>query len=142
MPHDLSDPALKYIEQFLLRKIPKGGSVAIIEPKSLLGALLPRLKERVDAKFFVVGAYVPGFETVPHPDADCVIGEPTGFSEDGFLVPAQESSFWSEQVLAVAPMQKYEKGRPAECDLVAGKAVVCDRGVFAMDEIPFIASGP
>jgi len=140
--HDLSDPALQYIEQFLLRRIPKGGSVAVIEPKSLLKTLLPRLKAKVDANFFVVGAYVPGFETIPRPHADCVLGEPRAFSEDGFLVSARESSFWSEDVVAVAKMHQYARSRPDECDLVPGKAIVCDRGMFNLNEIAFISSNP
>lgn len=139
-PHDLSDPRRKYIEDFLLRKIPKGGSVAVLCPKQLLRSVLPVLSKK--AQVFVVGAVVPGFETALHAEADCIIGEPVLFSEEGFSVPAAESAWWSERVVGVAYAEQYSRERPSECDLVPGRAVVCDKGVFDLAHVPFIVSNP
>ena len=120
----------------LSKTIRPNSRVAVIKPKSLLRRVMGDLDS---VHFIVVGDYVSGFESSASvPECDYVLGEPSAFNAAGFLVNPSESSLWNGSIIACAPLSRFSEGFPSDYDLVEGKALLCEKGVYRLDHLPFI----
>lgn len=111
--------------------------VGVVNPKIILKNILPLLKKSCSTDFVIFGGFVPGFSSVSSLDGvDIIVSEPFSFSEKGFCFPSSDVSFLKNRFfLACASLFQYSSFVPSSCDVVDSGKLVCESGVFNLDNI-------
>ena len=112
----------------------------LIHRSSVVSLLFPdkltTIAKEVDRGRFVSFGRAVGFPVTSDPfKSDFVLGEPVCFNEHGFCVHHSQSKFWSEDVIGVASISQYSDVIPADCDLVQGRRVLTEKGMFNLEGI-------
>ncbi|RLE44412.1 hypothetical protein DRJ22_05955 [Candidatus Woesearchaeota archaeon] len=132
-PHILQLPDIFFHRLFNL--LSKDYVVGVVNPKTILKAVLPALKKSCPAKFVVVNGFISGFELVSSlSDVDVVLCEPVSFSEAGFCFPPSDLKFLKNKpFFACASLIQYSVVVPDSCDVLDKGRLVCESGVLNLE---------
>lgn len=119
--------------------IPKGGVVEVVNPKSVLCSLLPRIARERGARVVLRGASFEAraaFKDVSVADpgfSDLTLAEPDAFVPGGALVSPSESQFFEKKsVVGVGSVLQQTSRNPASHDFIELKKRVTENGIDSL----------
>lgn len=135
----------KYALGYYLEKtIPKGGTICLLYPKTILRSILPEIAERKKCRVICVGAETKltqelmekGILEQKNTEPDIYLTEPDGICQDGAIVRPQETETLKQyKTYAITSTLQWTEKTPPTHDCVEVYKTITEKGIMRIDSL-------